>query len=64
LQGVVIEAHATWCGPCECIKPSLWALGIQNENLKFGTASFDNVPLLKKNQGRVKPVFLILEDSN
>ena len=63
LQGVVIEAHATWCGPCECIKPSLWALGIQNENLKFGTASFDKVPLLKEYQGRVKPVFLIFKDS-
>ena len=43
---------------------SSWALGVHNENLKFGTASFDNVPLLKKNQGRGKPVFLILEDSN
>ena len=61
MQGAVIEAHAAWCGPCECMK---LALGVHNENLKFGTASFDNVPLLKKNQGRVKPVFLILEDSN
>ncbi len=62
LQGVIIEAHASWCGPCECIKPSLWQMGIQNENLKFGTASFDKVPLLKEYQGRVKPVFLIFKD--
>ena len=61
-QGMVIEAHASWCGPCECIKPSLWQMGIQNENLKFGSASFDKVPLLKEYQGRVKPVFLVFKD--
>ena len=32
------------------------------ENLKFGTASFDKVPLLKEYQGRVKPVFLVFKD--
>ena len=42
---------------------SSWALGVHNENLKFGTASFDKVPLLKEYQGRVKPVFLIFKDS-
>jgi hypothetical protein len=37
-------------------------MGIQNENLKFGIASFDKVPLLKEYQGRVKPVFLVFKD--
>jgi hypothetical protein len=60
---MVIEAPAIWYRPCECIKPSLWALGVQIENLKFGTASLDKVPLLADYQGRVKPVFLIFKDS-
>ena len=61
-QGMIIEAHASWCGPCECIKPSLWQMGVSNESLKFSTASFDKVPLLKEYQGRVKPVFLVFKD--
>jgi thioredoxin-like negative regulator of GroEL len=59
---MIVEAHAAWCGPCECIKPSLWTLGVQNENLKFGTASLDKVPLLADYQGRVKPMFLVFKD--
>ena len=62
LQGMIVEAHAAWCGPCECIKPSLWQMGLQNESLKFSTASFDKVPLLKEYQGRVKPMFLVFKD--
>jgi hypothetical protein len=57
---MVIEAPAIWCGPCECISR---ALGVHNENLKFGTASFDKVPLLADYQGCIKHVFLIVKDS-
>jgi thiol-disulfide isomerase/thioredoxin len=61
-QGIVVEVHASWCGPCECIRPSLWQMGLQNENLRFATASFDKVQLLKEYQGRVKPMFLVFKD--
>jgi hypothetical protein len=37
-------------------------MGLQNENLRFATASFDKVQLLKEYQGRVKPMFLVFKD--
>ena len=36
-------------------------LQTQNDQKQFGTAFFDQVPLLKECQGRVKPVFLVFK---
>ena len=59
----IVEAHAGWCGPTDCVKLSLWQMGMQNDTLKFATASTDKIQLLKEYQGRVKPMFLVYKDS-
>ena len=60
---VLIDVHPSWCGPCECIRPQLWKLALEDETLKFCTASSDKVPILSKDfSGKVKPVFLVYKN--
>lgn len=33
----VIDVHPSWCGPCDCIRPQLWKLALEDETLKFCT---------------------------
>jgi len=39
----VIEAHKTWTGPCECVKPLLYRVSLDKEEVKFCTADIDKV---------------------
>jgi thiol-disulfide isomerase/thioredoxin len=32
---VIVECHQSWCGPCECVRPTLWRLSLDDESLKF-----------------------------
>ena len=39
----VVEAHQSWCGPCECVKPMLYRVSLDKEDIKFATAASDKV---------------------
>ena len=43
LVWAVIEIHQSWCGPCECLKPMLWRISLDKEEIKFCTAASDKV---------------------
>ena len=44
-RATVIEAHKTWTGPCECVKPLLYRVSLDKEEVKFCTADIDKVCL-------------------
>ena len=39
----VVEAHQSWSGPCECVKPMLYRISLDKEDIKFCTAASDKV---------------------
>jgi hypothetical protein len=39
----VVEVHQSWCGPCECIKPTLYRVSLDKDSIKFCTAASDKV---------------------
>lgn len=43
-RGAVVEAHPSWTGPCECVKPLLYRISLDKEEIKFCTAPSDKVP--------------------
>mmetsp|Transcript_38429 Transcript_38429/g.94506 ORF Transcript_38429/g.94506 Transcript_38429/m.94506 type:complete len:114 (+) Transcript_38429:102-443(+) len=60
---VFIEAHPSWCGPCDCIKPMLYRVSLDKEEVKFCTAAIDKITFLKEaalkdHKDKVKPVFM------
>jgi hypothetical protein len=42
-RAAVIEAHHSWCGPCECVRPILYRVSLDKEDIKFCTAAIDKV---------------------
>jgi hypothetical protein len=38
-----VEAHQSWTGPCECVKPLLYRISLDKEEIKFCTAASDKV---------------------
>jgi hypothetical protein len=51
----VIEAHPSWCGPCDCVKPILYRVSLDKEDIKFCTAAIDKVKKLCVCEWRVYP---------
>jgi hypothetical protein len=39
----VVEAHQGWSGPCECVKPMLYRISLDKEEIKFCTAASEKV---------------------
>ncbi|KAF6824091.1 thioredoxin [Colletotrichum plurivorum] len=63
-DAVILDAFATWCGPCKAIAPILANLSnhADNKNLHFVKIDVDEVPDLSQDLGiRAMPTFLIFE---
>ena len=39
----VVEFHLSWSGPCDCVKPMLYRVSLEKEEIKFVTAAADQV---------------------
>ncbi|GKT93486.1 thioredoxin [Colletotrichum tofieldiae] len=62
---VLVDAFATWCGPCKAIAPVLVNLSNEEKNSKvhFVKIDVDEVPDVSQELGiRAMPTFLIFED--
>uniref|UniRef100_A0A6U5B3U3 Thioredoxin domain-containing protein n=1 Tax=Hemiselmis andersenii TaxID=464988 RepID=A0A6U5B3U3_HEMAN len=67
-EHVFIEAHRTWTGPCECVKPMLYRISLDKEDIKFCTADLDKITFLKDaalkdHKDKVKPIFMYYRKS-
>ncbi|KAF4806654.1 Thioredoxin-1 [Colletotrichum siamense] len=62
---VILDAFATWCGPCKAIAPILANLSNtkEHEGLRFVKIDVDEVPDLSQDLGiRAMPTFLIFKN--
>ncbi|TQN71096.1 Thioredoxin, partial [Colletotrichum shisoi] len=62
---VLVDAFATWCGPCKAIAPILVNLSNEEANSKihFVKIDVDEVPDVSQELGiRAMPTFLIFDD--
>mmetsp|Transcript_47279 Transcript_47279/g.94621 ORF Transcript_47279/g.94621 Transcript_47279/m.94621 type:complete len:108 (+) Transcript_47279:24-347(+) len=62
-EHVFVEVHPSWCGPCECVKPMLWRISLDKEDIKFCTAASDKLQAVNKYANQIKPVFLYFRRS-
>jgi len=60
---VIIDAFATWCGPCKQIAPLLTQLSKANENVKFYKVDVDELPDVAQELGvRAMPTIFLYKD--
>jgi len=60
---VVIDFHATWCGPCKILSPILEELQDEMENVEFVKLDVDQFPEISgANQVMGVPTVVILKD--
>ena len=60
---VVIDFHATWCGPCKVLSPILEELNEEIENVEFVKLDVDQHPQIAgQNQVMGVPTVVILKD--
>jgi len=62
---VVLDAFATWCGPCKAIAPTVvqWSNEEKMKDVFFAKFDVDEVPALAKELGvRSMPTFIIFKD--
>lgn len=60
---VVIDFHATWCGPCKVLSPILEELEEEVENVQFVKLDVDQFPeIAGANQVMGVPTVVILKD--
>ena len=60
---VVIDFHATWCGPCKVLSPILEELEAEVENVNFVKLDVDQFPeIAGANQVMGVPTVVILKD--
>ena len=60
---VVIDFHATWCGPCKVLSPILEELEGEVENVQFVKLDVDQFPeIAGANQVMGVPTVVILKD--
>mmetsp|Transcript_8232 Transcript_8232/g.13049 ORF Transcript_8232/g.13049 Transcript_8232/m.13049 type:complete len:110 (-) Transcript_8232:116-445(-) len=57
-EHVFIEVHPSWCGSCDCVKPMLYRIALDKEDIKFCTAASDKIQALSKYNNTIKPIFL------
>lgn len=56
---VVVDFHATWCGPCKAIAPQIEKLSETHENIKFYKVDVDEVGEVAAENGiSAMPTFL------
>ncbi|CCX16790.1 thioredoxin TrxA [Pyronema domesticum] len=55
---VVLDMHATWCGPCKQVAPKIEALSKEETNVAFYKIDVDEVPDVASELGvRAMPTF-------
>ena len=60
---VVIDFHATWCGPCKVLSPILEELNDEIEDVEFVKLDVDQHPQIAgQNQVMGVPTVVILKD--
>ncbi|KAK3352249.1 thioredoxin-like protein [Lasiosphaeria hispida] len=63
---VLVDAFATWCGPCKAIAPTIakWAEELEFKNkVHFAKFDVDDVPELAQELGiRAMPTFIFFKD--
>ena len=60
---VVIDFHATWCGPCKVLSPILEELNDEIEGVEFVKLDVDQYPQIAgQNQVMGVPTVVILKD--
>ena len=60
---VVIDFHATWCGPCKILSPILEELQSEMDNVEFVKLDVDQFPEISgANQVMGVPTVVILKD--
>jgi len=60
---VVLDAFATWCGPCKVIAPKVVEFSTQFPNIHFVKIDVDEVPDVAQELGiRAMPTFLIFKN--
>ncbi|KAJ5697744.1 Thioredoxin [Penicillium malachiteum] len=56
---VVVDFHATWCGPCKAIAPAIEKLSETHENIKFYKVDVDELGEVAAENGiSAMPTFL------
>ncbi|CDW97443.1 hypothetical protein, partial [Sporisorium scitamineum] len=62
---VVVDFHATWCGPCKAIAPIFQRLASQYTNVVFLKVDVDRVqPVAQRYSVRAMPTFLLLKNKS
>ena len=64
-QVVVLDAFATWCGPCKAIAPVIadWSNEEKLQNVHFAKFDVDALPDLAQELGvRAMPTFYVFKD--
>jgi len=62
---VVVDAFATWCGPCKAISPQIakWSNAEEYKDVHFAKFDVDAVPDLAQELGiSAMPTFLVFKD--
>ncbi|TGZ84496.1 thioredoxin-domain-containing protein [Ascodesmis nigricans] len=62
---VVIDFHATWCGPCKAIAPQIEKYSKQYADVEFYKIDVDEVPDVAQQFGvRAMPTFKFVKNGN
>ena len=60
---VVLDFHATWCGPCKMIAPKFQSLSDDNKHVSFYKIDIDKRPELASKYGvSAMPTFIAFKD--
>lgn len=60
---VVIDFNATWCGPCQMLKPIFHKVASENAEIKFLSVDTDEVPTAAEAYGVYSiPCVVVLKD--
>jgi thioredoxin 1 len=61
---VLVDFHATWCGPCRVLAPMLKGLEAQYNGVRFAKVDVDEVPALaSKYNVTAMPTVIFLKDA-
>ncbi|KAI8139911.1 thioredoxin [Fennellomyces sp. T-0311] len=62
-KNVVIDFHATWCGPCKLIAPKFKKFAAENPNATYCKIDVDEVPDVAAELSiRAMPTFIFFKD--
>ena len=60
---VLLDFHASWCGPCRIIAPILDEIATQEQGIKVGKIDVDQNPELSESFGvRSIPLLVVIKD--